>query len=207
MRSTASGHSSGSTTGFSVWHCFKSFNLRKNPILQPDDSPTSCTLRLTIFPLTRRPFSQGSLHADGSTLPVNVLPLEPDVFAGPHSSGDGNSKQSPVHRRQRNFQESLGLLYTEDSHLAPSNPWQLHAFGRNLQNHFPLQRLSERRVEHPMSALDRSWRKSAICHLLVNRLDVQRPDCHDRLLAQRWADVFCEQTLVAFITSCCRSAI
>jgi AcrR family transcriptional regulator len=29
MRSTASGHSSGSTTGFSVWHCFKSFNFAR----------------------------------------------------------------------------------------------------------------------------------------------------------------------------------
>src|SRR5580704_15343577 len=50
-----------------------------------------------------------------------------------------------------------------------------------------------------MSALDCSWRKSAICHVLINRLDVPRPDCHDQLLTQRWADVFCEQTLVAFI--------
>src|SRR5882762_2398310 len=152
--------------GINNWICRLKFpqllQSRENPILQSYDSPTSCTLRLTIFPLTRRPFSQGSFYADGSTLPVNVLPLEPDVLAGAHSSGNGNAKQSPVHRRQRNFQKSFGLLYTEDSHLAPSNPWQLCAFGRNLQDHFPLPCLSERRVEHPMSPLDRSRRKTAI---------------------------------------------
>src|SRR6266576_6715588 len=135
------------------------FQPSDDPILQSYDSPTSCTLRLTIFPLTRRPFSQGSLYADGSTLPVNVLPLEPDVLAGAHSSCNGNTEQSPVHRRQRNFQKSFGLLYTEDPHLAPSNPWQLRAFGRNLQDHFPLPCLSERRIEHPMNFLDRSRRK------------------------------------------------
>jgi hypothetical protein len=47
-----------------------------------------------------------------------------------------------------------------------------------------------------MSALDCSWRESVICHLLVSRLDVQWPDCYDRLLTQRRADVFCEQTLI-----------
>src|SRR5882672_7657957 len=143
--------------------CLKFLELlqpRNDPILQSDNSPTSCTLRLTIFPLTRRPFSQRSFHADGSALPVNILPLEPDVFAGTHSSGNGDSEQSSVHRGQRKFQEGSCLLYAEDSHLAPSNPWQLHAFGRNLQDHLPLQCLSERRVEHPMSALDCSWRKS-----------------------------------------------
>src|SRR5882672_83253 len=144
--------------------CLKFLELlqpRNDPILQSDNSPTSRTLRLTIFPLTRRPFSQRCFHADGSALPVNVLPLEPDVLAGTHSSGNGNTKQSPVHRRQRNFQENFGLLYTEDSHLASSNPWQLRAFGRNLQD-FPLPCLSERRIEHPMSPLDRSRRKTAI---------------------------------------------
>jgi hypothetical protein len=49
-----------------------------------------------------------------------------------------------------------------NSHLAPSNPWQLRAFGRHFQDHFPLQCLSERRIEHPMSPLGRSWRKTAI---------------------------------------------
>jgi hypothetical protein len=75
-----------------------------------------------------------------------------------------------------NFRMGLCLLYTEDSHLAPSNPWQLHAFGWHLQNHFSLQSLPESRVEHPMSALNWSWRKSTIRHLLVNCLDVQLPD-------------------------------
>src|SRR5258708_14939969 len=138
------------------------FQPSNDPILQSDNSATSCSLCLSVFPLSGRPFSQGSLHADCSALPVNVLPLEPDVLAGAHSSGDGNTKQSPVHRRQRNFQKTFGLLYTADSHLAPSNPWQLRAFGRNLQDHFPLQFLSERRVHHPISPLDRSRRKTAI---------------------------------------------
>lgn len=44
--------------------------------MQPDDSPTSCSLCLTVFPLTRRPFSQRSFHTDRSTFPVNVLPLQ-----------------------------------------------------------------------------------------------------------------------------------
>lgn len=122
--------------------------------MQPDDSPTSRTLRLAIFPLTCRAFSQGSLHADGFTFLVDVLPLEPDVLAGTHSSCDGNSQQSSVHRGRHKFQEGSCLLYAEDSHLAPSNLWQLHAFGRNLQDHLPFQCLSERRVEHPMGALD-----------------------------------------------------
>src|ERR1700675_4074539 len=51
---------------------------------------------ITIFPLTRWPFSQRSRHADSSAPPFNVLLLETDVLAGTHSSGDGDSKQSPV---------------------------------------------------------------------------------------------------------------
>ena len=76
---------------------FQVLQPRKDPILQPDDSPTSRTLRLTIFPLTCRSLLQGSLHADSSALPVNVLPLEPDIFAGTHSSGDGQGEQGAVH--------------------------------------------------------------------------------------------------------------
>src|SRR5580692_1833179 len=58
---------------------FSSPLTSQEPNLQPDDSAASRPLRLTIFPLTRGSFSQGSLHTHGSTLPVNVLPLEPDV--------------------------------------------------------------------------------------------------------------------------------
>ena len=54
------------------------------------------TLCITIFPLTRWPFSQRSRHADSSAPPFNVLLLETDVLAGTHSSGDGDSKQRPV---------------------------------------------------------------------------------------------------------------
>src|SRR5258708_25389275 len=59
---------------------FQVFQLRKDPILQPDDSPTSCAFRLAVFPLSCRPFSQCSFNTDRSTFPVNVLPLESNLL-------------------------------------------------------------------------------------------------------------------------------
>src|SRR6266849_2076703 len=50
-----------------------------------------------------------------------------------------------------------------------------------------------------MSTLHCSGRKSTICHLLVYGLDVERSNCHETFLAERRADVFLQQALVAFV--------
>jgi hypothetical protein len=49
-------------------------------------------------------------HANGSALPINVLPFQPNVLAGAHPGSESKGEKCSVHRWQCKIQENLCLL-------------------------------------------------------------------------------------------------
>src|ERR1700722_14852373 len=134
-----------------IFHCFK------NEILKLDDPTTPFALCIVERPAGHRRLDRPG-DTRGATLPIDVAPLERQVFTGPHSGCQGEGKQRVPFGFPRGREESPAFFDTEGLHLTPLQRWQIHSdtgiFGQN----FPAHSLAECRLDYGIRILDRSGR-------------------------------------------------
>src|SRR5207249_476993 len=115
--------------------------------LKLDDTATTLSLGVVKEPAGLQMLDYPT-YARCAALPIDVAPLQRQVFTGPHSRSERKGVQSEPLRSSRGDEKSPALLNAERLHLPPFHARQVHANAGILSQHLPAHSLSERGLEH-----------------------------------------------------------